>query len=63
MFRIAEDKYIEEIKKDSYLEAIQVLYKFHLQPFFESFDSQKWREERYFKEECELVFKTYSLIF
>ena len=38
-------------------DAVQKLFTDHLDPFFSKFDSHKWRQDKLWCEECDLVYK------
>lgn len=46
----------------NYYEAVDMMLKDHFQPILDTFDSQKWREQVYWNEQCDLVYKTYKAV-
>lgn len=61
--RVAGDRYIRNKICSSNLEAFQKLLKEHLWPVINKFTSEKWRIEKYFCEEVDLVLKVNKQIF
>lgn len=59
LVRIAEEKYIKNNVEEAYEGAVKALISDHCLPYFKQFDSQKWRNDRYWKEECDDVLKYY----
>ena len=61
--RMAEQKYITSGNITSYAEAVEKILEEHLLPFITSndtlYNAQKWREDRYWNEECDTVLKSY----
>ena len=59
LVRIAEEKYIKNNVEDNYTGAVKALINDHCLPYFKQFDAQKWRDDRYWNEECDDVLKYY----
>ncbi|KRX01621.1 hypothetical protein PPERSA_00328 [Pseudocohnilembus persalinus] len=59
--RLSEEKYIFKYKStQSHYEALRMLWDEHLEKHFTKFDQQKWREERYWNEDCDYCLKHYK---
>ena len=63
--RIAEEKYINKYQKTkNYFEAVEMLWEDNLIAEFSNlkYDTQIWRNERYFNEDCDYCLKHYKRI-
>ena len=63
--RIAEEKYINKYQKTkNYFEAVEMLWEDNLIAEFSNlkYDTQIWRNERYFNEDCDYCLKNYKRI-
>ncbi|EGR31140.1 leucine rich repeat protein [Ichthyophthirius multifiliis] len=63
--RIAEEKYILKYSKtQSFFEAMNLFWDEHLENIIneEKYNAQKWREEKYWNEECDYCLKNYKKI-
>jgi hypothetical protein len=60
--RIAEEKFVFNKQFPSYWESVAALWKQSLQPLAEKCDLNKWRQTRFWNEECDLVLKNYQEI-
>lgn len=63
IIRVAGDRYIRNKLCTSYLDAFNRLLKEHLMPVITKFKTEKWRIEKYFCEEVDLVLKVNKGIF
>jgi hypothetical protein len=61
--RLAEQKFITSGTTTSYSEALQRILNEHVLPYIKQndslFNANKWREERYWNEKCDIVYKSY----
>lgn len=61
--RLAEQKYITSGSITSYSEAVDKMLNDHVLPYITlndaTYNAQKWRESRYWNEECDTVYKSY----
>jgi len=61
--RLAEQKFITSGNITSYAEAVEKMLNEHVLPFIALndpiYNAQKWRETRYWNEECDTVYKSY----
>lgn len=62
LVRIAHDRYIRTRQLKSILNAVTLLFESYLLPYMIQYDASKWRVERYWKEEVELIFKAHKAI-
>ncbi|CAD8184428.1 unnamed protein product [Paramecium pentaurelia] len=60
--RIAEDKYIRNGIAKSFEEALKWLWEDHLKEEFNKYNSQTFRDSRYWNEQCDLCMKHYKTI-
>jgi len=61
--RIAEEKYIIKLKlTQDYPTALKMLWDKHLKQVFTSHNWKLWREDNYWTEHCDLVFKRYKRV-
>ncbi|EGR29347.1 leucine rich repeat protein [Ichthyophthirius multifiliis] len=64
LVRISEEKYILKYQRcNTFIEAIKLFWEENLEQIFvEKYNSQKWRTERYWNEECDYCLKNYKKI-
>lgn len=63
IIRVAGDRYIRNKLCSTYLEGFNRIIKEHLWPVLNKFTSDKWRTEKYFCEEVDIVLKVNKSIF
>mmetsp|Transcript_6520 Transcript_6520/g.891 ORF Transcript_6520/g.891 Transcript_6520/m.891 type:complete len:85 (+) Transcript_6520:63-317(+) len=60
LVKLAEEKYILKYKSTKiYAEAVKSLWDEHLFEEVNKYNSQKWRNDKYWVEECDIVLKNY----
>lgn len=52
LVRVSEDKYLKTKAANNMLEATKMILE-QCKPYMSQFDAQKWRNERYFNEQCD----------
>lgn len=62
LVRVSEDKYIKNGTSIYYTEAMKLMYD-AIKSEIEKRDNNKWRNERYFCEECDELCKYYKTVF
>lgn len=58
MVRVSEDKYLKTKIANNIAEATKMIID-QCTPVMSQYDAQKWRNERYFNEECDDLLKYY----
>lgn len=64
LIRIADEKYMKKGAQVSanHVEAVDTMIQDHFSSIYDKFDSQGWRENTYWNEECDEVYKTYKKV-
>lgn len=60
LVRCSETKFIMSKEMDNYPEAVAAFYESFCDSFFNGFDSQSFRDDEYWTEEVDFVYKTYE---
>ena len=64
LIRVADERLLKKGQNicNNYTEAIEMFLNDYFDPVFIKYDSQKWREDIYWNEPCDEVFKTYKVV-
>lgn len=63
LVRLAEEKYKKLGITDNFADSVELLLKDHILPFANTFNFEKWRLEKYFVQENDILVKKYRPIF
>ncbi|CAD8099201.1 unnamed protein product [Paramecium primaurelia] len=59
LVRVADDKYFKQKQANSMLESVQMILQ-QCRPVMEQYNAQKWRDDRYFNEQCDDCLKYFK---